>query len=260
MGDTVQTSAHDVSSGAPASLPRPTGGFGWRQLQIVAGLLAVVSFLIPMILDGKVEVFLVAMAAPFVVGLLLSRWLPRTAAVFLGLVSLAIVLTSAPFIVQALAHPEALIDFVSLVLLTLSCIVGAAAAVPAYREAATGTSRGRKARTVAVAAGAVAVVAIGISIVAASRVQEVPAQPGDVTLRTEDFVFAPAEIDAPAGSVAVHLTNTDSTRHTFTIDGITDVSVAPNSTARTTFEAAPGTYRFYCIPHAPAMDGQLVVK
>lgn len=69
--------------------------------------------------------------------------------------------------------------------------------------------------------------------------QDVPAQPGDIAVRTEDFTFAPADLDATAGTIAVHVTNTDSTRHTFTIDGLIDVSVAPNSTQRTTFKALP---------------------
>lgn len=258
------TEALRMSAGerTPMLAPPPADGtdFGWRRLQIVAAAVAVVSFLIPMILAGKVEGFLAAMAAPFVVGIILSRWLPRAGAVFLGVVSLGILLASAPFIGEALTHPEAMADFVSLVLLTLSCIVGAAAAIPAYREARGARPTSTRARSVALLAGAVAVVAIGLSVVATARVANVPPQPGDLTVRTEDFVFVPAEFSAEGGTVSVHLTNNDSTRHTFTIDGVTDVSVPPNSSQRTTFEAAPGTYRFYCVPHAAAMDGKLVVK
>ena len=260
MGQALQTSTGDRRSGHSSDTPRAAHGLTWRRLQGAAAVVAITSFLIPMIIDGKVVGFLVAMAAPFVVGIVISRWLPGTGAIFLGVVSLGTLLASAPFIAAALAHPEALADFVSLVLLTLSCIVSAAAAMPAYREARASQRGSTRARSVAVVAGVVAVVAIGVSVVAAGGVQDVTAQPGDIAMRTEDFVFAPAQINAGAGTVGVHLTNTDSTRHTFTIDGVTDVSVPPHSSQRATFEAAPGTYRFYCVPHAPDMDGQLVVK
>lgn len=260
MSEALRTSAQDQTRAAGPPPELGGTGFGWRRLQITAAVVSVVSFIIPMILDGKVEGFLAAMAAPFVVGLLLSHWLPRTGAIFLGIVSLGILLASAPFLGESLVHPEALGDFVSTALLTLSCIVGAAAAVPAYRAARTGDTGSRSARTVGFVAAALAALATGFSIVTAAGVQDVQAQPGDIAVLTEDFVFAPVQFHAEAGTVAIHLTNNDSTRHTFTIDGVTDVSVPPNSSQRATFEAAPGTYRFYCVPHAPEMDGQLVVK
>lgn len=260
MGESLQAAAREHRADA-APPPHTAGGrLGWRRLQIVAGVVAIVSFVIPMAAGGKVEGFLVAMAAPFLVGLVLSLWLPRTGAIFLGVVSVAIVLASAPFIFETLTHPEALIDFVSLLLLTVSCVVGAASAIPAFREARTGRTISRAPRWIAVAAGAVTLAAAAISVVAASGVQDVRAQPGDISIRAEDFAFAPAAIQATAGTVSVHIANTDSARHTFTIDGVTDVSVAPSSTQRATFEAEPGTYRFYCIPHAADMDGELVVK
>ena len=53
----------------------------------------------------------------------------------------------------------------------------------------------------------------------------------------------------------------DGTRHTFTIDELgVDLSIPPESGQRVSFTAAPGTYRFYCRPHAPGMEGVLVVS
>jgi plastocyanin len=246
-----------VAEGAPSG--RVVGGFGWRRLQTVAAAITVVAFVIPMAIEGKVEGFLVAMAAPFVVGLMLAFFLPRVAAVFLGVVAVVTFAASAPYIGQALTHPESATDFVPQVLFILSLAVAAIAAIPAYRESSRGQGVSRAPRVLAVACTAVALVASAVSIATAGGVDDVAAQPGDETVLTRDFAFAPGQLTTEAGVISVHLANEDSTRHTFTIDGLTDLSVPPNSTQRATFEAAPGTYRFYCRPH-PGMEGVLVVK
>ncbi len=243
-----------------SSEKRRPARFGWRRLQTIAAVVTIASFVVPMAMEGKVEGFLVAMAAPFVVGLVLVRFLPRVAAIFLGVVSAATLAFSAPYIAEALSHPESATDFVPQTLFTLSMVIAAVAAIPAYRESGGREAVARTPRVIAIAAGVVALVASAISIAAATGVQSVEAQPGDEAVVTRDFEFAPDDLTAEAGTISVHLTNEDSTRHTFTIDGITDLSVPPNSTQRITFEADPGTYRFYCRPHAADMDGMLVVQ
>src|SRR5687768_17124138 len=89
-------------------------GMGWRRLQVVAAATAAVSLLVPMIIEGEIVGFLAAMAAPFIVGLVLAAFLPRTAAIFLGIVSLGILLSSVPFIAESLLHPESPSDFIPL--------------------------------------------------------------------------------------------------------------------------------------------------
>ena len=246
--------------GTTSSEKRRPAGFGWRRLQATAAAVAIASFVIPMAIEGKVEGFLVAMAAPFVIGLVLVRFLPRAAAIFLGVVSAATLAFSAPYITEALSHPESATDFVPQTLFVLSMVIAAVAAVPAYREPRRTDGVAPTPRRIAIAAGVVALVASAFSITAATGVESVSAQAGDETVLSRDFQFAPAKLTAEAGTISVHLTNEDSTRHTFTIDGLTDLSVPPNSTQRVTFEAEPGTYRFYCRPHVPGMDGTLVVQ
>jgi plastocyanin len=256
MSGTMSTPATGVGTDYAAPTART---LGWRPLQLVAAALVVVSFVIPMVVAGRFEGFLASMAAPFVIGLVLARFLPRTGAIFLGVVSLLILAFSAPFLADALLHPESAVDFIPLVLLVIGAVVGAVAAVPAYREIRGSAEPSGMPRTVALVSGIVLVVAAAVSTVAALGVESVSAQPGDVTMTMRDFSFAPAKITADAGTVAVHLTNDDTTRHTFTIDGVTDVSVGSGATNRVTFDAAPGTYRFYCTPHSPDMQGTLVV-
>jgi plastocyanin len=263
MSGTLKTQTQTPTPGlAGEHSERRRGRIGWRRLQVGAAAVTVMAIVFPMAVEGKVEGFLVAMAAPFIVGLVLAGFLPRVAAAFLGVVAMATLAFSAPYIVQALGHPESATDFVPLTFLTLSLAIGAAAAIPAFRELGPTERPERPSqmpRTIAITAGVVGAVASVVSIAAASGVDSAAAQPGDVSIETRNFAFAPAELAAQAGTISVHLANEDHTRHTFTIAGLTDLSVAPNSTQRTTFEAAPGVYRFFCRPHSD-MNGVLVVE
>ncbi len=261
MTGTLSTPAQPAAAGVGGtSSAEGRRGFGWRRLQAIAAGVTIAGFVMPMAIEGKVEGFLVAMATPFMIGLVLVRFLPRVAAIFLGVVSAATLAFSAPYITEALSHPESATDFVPQTFFTLSMAIAVVTAIPAYREVRRSEVTSSTPRFIAIAAGVVAVVASAISIAAATGVESVAAQAGDVTVVTRDFAFAPAKLATEAGNVSVHLTNDDSTRHTFTIDGLTDLSVPPNSTQRVTFEAQPGTYRFYCRPHLPDMDGVLVVE
>lgn len=247
-----------MDEGSQTRIVEPTGSLGWRRLQIIAAAAVVISFLVPMLIELSLEPFLLAMAAPFIIGLLVMRRWTRVGIFWLGVVSLAVLLFSAPFLVDALSHPESLADFVPLCVFTVSSLVGVIAAVPSLRSGPQTASR--SARLTAIAAGAAIVVASLAAVVAFTGIDRAPAQPGDVRVMAEDIRFLPVEIEAAAGSISVHVTNGDSTRHTFTIDELgIDLSVPPNSEQRVTFDGEPGTYVFYCRPHTPGMQGELVV-
>lgn len=262
MSQGLSTAAEDRPDalGTPA-VDRRRAGMGWRRLQVVAALAVVVALLAPMLITRSFEPFLVGMVAPLVVGLPLARRWPRVAAVWLGVVSLALVAFSAPFLADALAHPEALADFVPLSVFAVAAVVCAAAAIPAYRQPAGAGASSRPALVVALVAGGLIVVLAATSMIAFAAVDSVAPEAGDVELVTADFAFSPTAIEASSGTVAVHVTNNDSTRHTFTIDELgVDLNLPPNSTQRVSFTADPGTYRFYCVPHTPGMEGELTVE
>lgn len=260
MGGTVTTPERAAADVEPLSPHEHRRAFGWRRIQVGAAAVTVAALVAPMVIEGEVVGFLAAMAAPFLLGLVLTRFLPRVAIVLLGVVAVAALASSAPFIAEALTHPESTTDFVPQVFFTMSLIIGASAAYPAFRELRRGETGSRRPRAIALGAAVVAVVASATSLVFAAGVDSIDPRPGDATILTRDFEFAPVNLTAEAGTISVHLTNEDSTRHTFTIDGVTDLSVPPNSAQRVTFDAAPGTYRFYCIPHASDMDGVLTVE
>lgn len=257
--------SQDPSTGSEQPHGGVTGGrsrgFGWRRLQIVAVIALLGSLLIPMLIQMSFEPFLLMMGAPFLIGLLvLARW-PRVGAIWLGVSSLAVFLFSAPFLVDVLAHPEALADFVPLLVFTLSTLVGTIAAIPSFREGPGPAVPSRRARAIAVAAAAVIVVGAVASVGAFAAVESEPVRPGDLLLVAEAIEFNRADIEARSGTISVHVTNRDETRHTFTVDELgVDLNLPPNTTQRVTFAADPGTYRFYCRPHTPGMEGVLVVR
>jgi plastocyanin len=205
------------------------------------------------------EPLLLAMA-PSAIGLLVMLRRPRVGAIWLGVSSLALLLFSAPFLADALTHPESVGDFIPLSIFTVSLLVGTVAAVPSFREGRDPAGASGLPVAIAVGAGAMIVAASVVGIVAFLQTESVPAQAGDIRVVTEGLVFHPAGISAESGEVSVHVTNRDSTRHTFTIDQLgVDLNVPPNSMQRVIFAAGPGTYRFYCRPHSPGMEGELVV-
>lgn len=253
----------DTPTEARADAEPPGGGgrgFGWRRLQVFAALAVLGSLLVPMIVTVSFEPFLVAMAAPLAIGLLvLLRW-PRVGAVLLGVISLGLLVSSAPFLVEALTHPESLADFIPLSFFTAGCVVGAVAVIPTFRARPDATASSTP-RMIAMATGALLAVAVVASIIAFAGIESVPAQGGDVRVVTQAIAFRPKGITVENGEVSVHVTNLDGTRHTFTIDELSvDLNVPPNTDQRITFMAGPGTYRFYCRPHAAGMEGALVVR
>ncbi|MCA1727457.1 MAG: cupredoxin domain-containing protein [Actinobacteria bacterium] len=236
-------------------------GFGWRRLQVLAAWGALISFAAPMLISLSFEPFLAAMAAPFVIGLLvMARW-PRAGVITLGVVSLAVLASSVPFLLDPLTHPESIVDFLPLALFAISTVLGVVAAVPSYREAPPSPPSSRPARALAFAAVAIFLVAAVVSVIAFLGVDSEAAETGDVPLAAEDLEYVPGTLTAGAGTVSVVMTNRDGTRHTFTIDALdVDLSVPPNTTQRVSFAAPAGTYTFYCRPHADTMEGTLTVE
>lgn len=254
MNSRLKPQTSDIGSDRELS----DGGFGWERLQKLAALCVLVSFVAPMVIDLSLQPFLLSMAAPFAVGLLLAvRW-RRVAAIWLGIVSVAVLLFSLPFLGEVLVHPESAGDFIPLSLFALGSVVGAAAAVPAFRDIRGGGVPSHGPRKIATASAALFLAATAWSVVALVELEDASPQPGDVLLTTEDFAFIPIEVSVAAGTISMAVTNQDNTRHTVTITELgVDLSVPPGTTQRVTFTAEPGTYTVFCNPH-PDMQGQLV--
>jgi plastocyanin len=73
-----------------------------------------------------------------------------------------------------------------------------------------------------------------------------PAPPGATGVSITDFAFSPGSLTVPAGNVTLAIANAGQLPHTFTIDGLVNVDLAPGQSATVSFNAPAGSYRFYC--------------
>jgi plastocyanin len=170
----------------------------------------------------------------------------------------AFLVLSARFVIPTLTVPASAGDFILNVGSVLAALTGIAAAIAVLRA-----QPGRSGAPLALgrtAAGVFAVASI-FSIVSTVTYDDAVAQPGDVELVTRDIEFEPASIESDAGTVSVFVANEGSTLHTFTIDDLgVDLDIPASKSARVTFDAEPGTYEFYCVPHEGDMEGTLTVE
>lgn len=104
--------------------------------------------------------------------------------------------------------------------------------------------------------------AVGVGV-AAVITPTAEAAAADARVVSEGVAFDTSALQVEAGEVTVELTNRDLFWHTFTIDELgVDLAVPVNGDRQVTFDAPPGTYRFYCrIPgHETRMAGALTVR
>lgn len=241
------------------TVPEP-GRFGWIKLLAVGAGVSALGPLVPMLIDGF-EPFLAVLMAPLLIGLAVLRFARRTGVVWLGIVSLALLVMNAGFAADAVQHPESPADFVPVMMLTVGGLLAVAATVPAFRAARGRTSNSSVPRIAAIAGVVLVAVAVAGSVVAKGMVTNDSPAIGSTQVDMEDFAFGPRQIAAESGEVKLFVTNNDNARHTFTVDELgVDVSIAPGQSRQITFDAEAGEYRFYCKPHDPGMDGDLILR
>lgn len=249
MSTVEHTEAPGSLSGEAAG-PAPTRRAVATGAALTAVMVVTVMVVGGEIIPGLVVVF--ALFAGLAVGLLRSRarWLLVLAVV---LPVLALV-TSIPFIVSDLSHPESAGGFVPQLLLSLAASFTALAA-----GAALG-GRGRLVRPAAVVFATCGLLGSSASAVATAGLTDDVAMEGDVVVVAEGVEF-PARVTLRSGPVGLLLDNGDPIRHTFVIDGTDVDQEMPGSTARRlVVDLEPGTYRYFCdVPGHDGMEGSLVV-
>jgi plastocyanin len=73
------------------------------------------------------------------------------------------------------------------------------------------------------------------------------APPGALLVEARNIAFVPTALDARGRKVTVALRNRDLFWHTFAIDAVgLDLRVPVGRLRSASFDARPGTYRFYC--------------
>jgi plastocyanin len=120
-----------------------------------------------------------------------------------------------------------------------------------------------------IAQGVGIIVLVALLVVTATGLIQRPdevetAGPADIALAAQGMKFDNIALSSNAGQVTIALTNEDFWWHTFTVDELgVDLRVPMGAERSVTFNAEPGTYRFYCaIPgHETAgMHGTLTIQ
>jgi plastocyanin len=211
------------------------------------------------IFGGAIIPPLIVFAVLWLVGALLLSRSSMAAAILLLITFLLFLGLSAPFVVPTLAVPASAGDFILNAASLIAAIVGIVAAIAVLRRRDAAASSAP--RIVGMAGLAIFLVAFVVGIVALATYKDASAQQRDIKLVAEDFEFSEDALRAAPGEVSVFVENKDSTLHTFTIDELSvDLDVPAGSSARVTFDADPGTYEFYCVPHEGDMNGDIEVQ
>ena len=234
---------------------------GWRLLVLVAAVADVLVFTWQGT-RGDMEALAVAVATLAGAGLLLRLRDPRIGLLLLGAIFVNNLIwmfpaanTNASFRVglDALAIPASISAF------SLAGLVGVLAAWSRRDDPAAG--QGTAAGTGVILVG---MVAAGFALtwgIAPVKPPEIAA--GSLQVVSKGVAFEPTSLAAGKGRVTVAVRNSDLFWHTFTIDAAgVDVAIPVGAVRQAAFDAAPGSYTFYCkIPgHAQAgMRGTLSV-
>lgn len=231
----------------------------WTKLLRTTAVLTILLMIVILVLAGE---FIPPFAVFFVlllVGLFLLSRGGKAGPIVLLVTFVLFVALNAPFVFPTLAVPVSTVDFVISIAALVLGIGGLIAAIAVLRgRDAQPSSAPRK---TALVLAAVVLVGLVIGVAARATYEEPSRESDDVNLVASGNEFTPATIETDGGEVSVYVTNEDGGFHTFTIDELDVNEPLPGGVStRITFDAEPGTYEFYCIPHAPDMDGELTVQ
>jgi uncharacterized cupredoxin-like copper-binding protein len=226
----------------------------WRVLVWTTAAVAVSDVVFMSIVAAVIPPFAVG-AALTLIGILLLRRMPRTGIVMLGVLSVAMLLGSAPGATSHLPHPESAIDFTHAVVGLAGRAIAMVAALGAWRKASVRTARRLAAIALALAAATVAVAATATLVSSGAA-----AAAGDLDIAVERAAF-PEDIEVDSGTV-LFVDNQDPVRHTFTVAGTRlDVELPARQGARVPIDLAPGSYAVICdVPGHEFMTARLQVR
>jgi plastocyanin len=236
--------------------------FNWRallRLVAIAGLIVLVVTAI--VLD---DLLAAVLAAVVLLGLALLRFRSGWFGVaLLGLVFTDIVIWTLSGAVSNILQGERFVAIIipsALSTLSLAGVIAAGAVVIRRRDPSAGE---KWASIIGFGAATLFVLFIAASFFVRREGQQV-VQPTDISLEAENMAFSRKELVANTGEITIYLDNHDLWWHTFTIDELgINLQVPMGANQQVTFDAPPGTYRFYCdIPGhvAVGMQGTLIVK
>lgn len=233
-----------------------SAGSGWVKLLKWSAIASIVVIVLVNIFAGIIPPLLV-FAVLFLAGVIWLRGATKGPAILLLVAFVLHLALSAPFVLPTLSVPASAGDFILNVASVLASIAGIVAAIAVLRRVTSSDAP----RKLGLALVGLFVVATIVSVISSVGYEDATPQEGDVELVAEDIEFTDTSLEARSGEVSVFVDNDDATLHTFTIDELgVNLNIPASSAARTTFEAKPGTYEFYCAPHEEVMKGTLTVE
>ena len=238
--------------------PFDRGGATWRTVLFWCLLGIPVLFIVLIPFTGFNPFLVPIIVIPALAAFFVRRG-GRGGVIFALVVFVLMLLLNGPFfLLPALALPVSTGDFISAAILSVLIVVGLIAAIAILMRGDRPSSAVGK----AIWAGAgVVVVAVVVAIAARVTHEDATPQPGDVRLTAEGIEFSTDRLEADSGTVGVFVSNNDQTLHTFTIDELdVNLQVPASSKEHVSFEAPPGKYVFYCMPHESVMKGTLTVR
>jgi plastocyanin len=237
--------------GLPPEIP------DWIPLLRASAIATLIVIVAVNVVAGPVPPFII-FGILILVGLLLLGLSSKGPTILLLVSFGLLVILSGPFIFPALFVPASAADFILNLATFLAGLLGLVAAIKVLQRRPGDTEAPRKLgrATLAVFAGASL-----FSLVSTLSYNDARAQERDVKVTARDIEWTETTVVAEPGEVSVFVDNVDPTYHTFTIDELdVRLSIPASSSARVTFQAEPGEYKFYCVPHKAEMTGSLYIE
>lgn len=232
---------------------RGAAASGWIRLVVATTAVTAAADLMAMALQRSIIPPVLIGALLSLAALALLRWRERAGLITIGVLTVALILTGAPFAGPALGHPDSPIGFVH----SAAYLVGRGLVLAAVLGALFSRSE-RAARTASIVAAGTAAVILGVAAVATVARPDAAMADGDVRVDADRFDFP--DVTAPAGAT-LYVENKDTVWHRLVVPGTDiDLDLAAGTGARVPTDLRPGEYVLFCdITGHDGMFGHLTV-
>ncbi len=226
---------------------------GWIRLVVVTTAVTAVADLVAMALQRSIipPVLIGALLCLAALGLL--RWRERAGLITIGVLTVALILTGAPFAGPALGHPDSPIGFVH----SAAYLIGRGLVLLAVLGALISRSE-RAARIATVVTASTGLAILGVATVATITSTDTTIIDGDTRVDADRFDFP--DVTAPAGAT-LYVENKDTVWHRLVIPGTDiDLDLAAGTGTHVPTDLRPGEYVLFCdVTGHDGMFGRLTV-
>lgn len=238
---------------APRGERRSGAPTGWIRLVVATTAATAIADLLAMALQRSIIPPVLIGALLSLAALALLRWRERAGLITIAVLTVALILTGAPFAGPALGHPDSPIGFVH----SAAYLIGRGLVLVAVFGALFSRSE-RAARTATIVAASAGLIILGVATIATITRPDTPIADGDIRVDADRFDFP--DVTAPAGAT-LYVENKDTVWHRLVIPGTDiDLDLAAGASTRVPTDLRPGEYVLFCdITGHDGMFGHLTV-